>query len=875
MAGQARFASALRVPEFRALWSAELISVVGDQLARVGLSLLVYRQTSNAALTALTYALTFVPSILGGVFLSGLADRYPRRAVLVITDVVRAALAAAMAWPGLPLPALWVSVGLLSMAAGPFKAAQMAVLPQVLHGESYTAGIALRQFTGQIAQLVGFGGSGILLTFVEPHLALAINAATFVASALIVLGGVHRRPASSQAPASTEPNSGSEQPSTTGRLVALYAVVCLIGLYVVPEGLAAPYANGIGAAAFGVGLLMAADPIGSALGAWLTTRLRVPATGNAIIVLAAAAGLPLIASVFRPGLVVSMVLWAVSGMLSTAYLIKTQALVAELVPDHRRGTVMGRMATCLYASQGITILAGGLVAEVVGPFQAVAAAGLLAVVLALAIGVAWHAVRPRPGVAEGEPTARRHQSLLRKTSTSSQRTDRLADSAANGTTGEHGEEPAHSTSSMKAPGRRPKNWKLWALPTRVRVFVLIVEATALVLGVVLAVARPATSSDFARAGVLVGLGLITAEATRHIERLRRRASDTPHVNMSSVWTLAAALLTTPALAAAVAVVLYLHMWVRSWRRVRVEVHRTVFNVAAVSLACFAAAGVERVLPWHLLSLDKPSALVGLVIVIATYWVVNSSLVAGAIALSQDDRSLPRLLGSWSENSLEYATLSMGAMTAVLLAWHPWGVALVLPALYVLTRAVLIRQLEHATMNDAKTGLLNAASWHSLAIKELERAQRHRAHAAVLMIDLDHFKRVNDAYGEALGDEVLRAVGKSLRREVRTYDLCGRFGGEEIVLFLPDASVLDAEKVGQRVCAAVRTLRVSDPATEQFVEDLRLSVSIGAAAYPDHGGSLDEVLLAADNALYLAKDSGRDRVCAVKPGPEDTEVPTTR
>src|SRR6266536_487628 len=118
------FREVLSVREFRALWAAELLSVLGDQLARVALALLVFQRTSSAALTALTYALTFAPAVLGGALLSGLADRFPRRHVLVSTDLIRAALAGSMAIPSLPLPALWVLVGMLSIAGGPFKAAQ-------------------------------------------------------------------------------------------------------------------------------------------------------------------------------------------------------------------------------------------------------------------------------------------------------------------------------------------------------------------------------------------------------------------------------------------------------------------------------------------------------------------------------------------------------------------------------------------------------------------------------------------------------------------------------------------------------------------------------------------------------------------------------
>jgi MFS family permease len=181
------FRDVLAVAEFRALWSAEVVSVCGDQLARVALSVLVYERTSSVALTALTYALTFVSALLGGVVLSGLADRFPRRTVLIASDLVRAVLAGSLALPGLPLAVLWMMVFTLALAGTPFKAAQLALLPDVLEGERYPVGLALRTVSTQLAQLAGFAAGGTVLLIVSPETALGVNAATFVLSALIVV----------------------------------------------------------------------------------------------------------------------------------------------------------------------------------------------------------------------------------------------------------------------------------------------------------------------------------------------------------------------------------------------------------------------------------------------------------------------------------------------------------------------------------------------------------------------------------------------------------------------------------------------------------------------------------------------------------------
>ncbi|SEP54074.1 MFS transporter [Amycolatopsis saalfeldensis] len=402
-----RFAPALRCAEFRAMWLAETLSVVGDQLARVALALLVFSRTNSALLTALTYALTFAPAVIGGFLLSGLADRFPRRTVIVVTDVVRGCLALSMVIPGLPLPALWCLVGALTLAGAPFKAAQLSLLPDVLPDGAYQAGLGLRQVSTQVAQVVGFGAGGILVTTVGAVGVLAMNSGTFLVSALVVLLGVRARPAASRSRSAVrEPVSEDAGRRVDSRLVGPVLLISLVGLLVVPEGIAAPYAGVLGAGSFAVGWLMAADPVGSVIGGWWAGRTSSVVSPRAVAFPAIAAGLPLLASAAVPWLVGVAVLWAVSGVLSTMYLIRLQAVVAEIVPDARRGTVMGRLSTCLYTSQGVAIVGAGLAADRVGPVITVAASGATASVLAAGAMIVWKGARPRQvRTAEDEPAS--------------------------------------------------------------------------------------------------------------------------------------------------------------------------------------------------------------------------------------------------------------------------------------------------------------------------------------------------------------------------------------------------------------------------------------------------------------------------------------
>lgn len=386
----------LRIAEFRALWIAETLSVAGDQLARVALAVLVYDRSGSAAWSAVTYALTFLPALLGGLLLGGLADRYPRRTVMVVADVLRTVLLAAMAVPGVPL---WLLAGLLVLAvllAAPHSAAQGALLPAVLPGEQYERGLAVRQITGQAAQIVGFAAGGVAVVALGPTTALALDAATFALSAAVVRFGVNARP---------RPNGAADRPGARwsreildGVLVVfrerrrrtLALLAWVVGCYVVPEGLAAPYASDIGAGAGAVGLLMAADPAGSVLGAWLFTRFVPGQLRERLIgVLAMCAGLPLVVCALRPDLWTSVILWALSGMFSAAYLLQAQASFVRLTPDEVRGAALGVVASGVVAAQGVALLLAGPLADLLSSAVVVSISGAAGASLAALMSVLW------------------------------------------------------------------------------------------------------------------------------------------------------------------------------------------------------------------------------------------------------------------------------------------------------------------------------------------------------------------------------------------------------------------------------------------------------------------------------------------------------
>jgi diguanylate cyclase (GGDEF)-like protein len=406
---------------------------------------------------------------------------------------------------------------------------------------------------------------------------------------------------------------------------------------------------------------------------------------------------------------------------------------------------------------------------------------------------------------------------------------------------------------------------LGRLPARAVLTVLVVEAlaAALVLG---SVSTP-TPGEATLAAFLTLLSLVHTELAIGVERVRRRDADTSYFDLSSVWTFAAALLLPPVLAAGLIVVVYSHLWWRVWRPARVPLYRHVYTTATVVLAAAAAHAVMRGAGGIPTEAGDVVGVAGIGLAVVLYVAVNTLLVAGAIAVSErrSDRAAARdLVGRWDDNALEVATLCMGALAAVALSSAPGLVALVLPPIVVLHRAVLVRQLEEEASTDAKTGLLNVAAWRSRASRAAAQVHGGGPSAGVLILDLDHFKAVNDAHGHLVGDEVLIAVAAELRDGSRSQDAVGRFGGEEFVVLLrdlpagPEASAV-LHTVAERIRLRVRGLEVPVSQPGGPVTVTGLSVSIGGAILPTDGATVDEVLTVADTSLYAAKRDGRDRV----------------
>jgi diguanylate cyclase (GGDEF)-like protein len=406
--------------------------------------------------------------------------------------------------------------------------------------------------------------------------------------------------------------------------------------------------------------------------------------------------------------------------------------------------------------------------------------------------------------------------------------------------------------------RSPAGWALWRLPARLLGTVLLVEAVAaglLVHGLV--DGRAPTPEDARLALVLCLLAVAHTEVAVRVERARRHLTEAGHGDLSSVWTFAGALLLPGAFAALVAVLVLAHLWLRAGRP-DVPPHRQVFDAAATALACVVTAGLVEFLDPGPVDHD----LWVLPVAMLVFGALHTGPAAAVAVLSPPRAAPSAFIAAWDENLLGFGLLCLGALTAIALSVNPWLVLFVLPPVLALLRTVLIRPLVSAASTDGKTGLLNAATWNAEAERTLRRPGGRRA-CGVLVLDLDHFKAVNDTHGHVVGDRVLAAVADALRAGVRAHDLVGRLGGEEFVV-MPLAAAfgtrsVELEVVAERIRARVAALRVevATPDGPFVISDL--SVSVGGAVSPLADADLASLLHAADLALYAAKGAGRNRV----------------
>ncbi|MFF4126965.1 GGDEF domain-containing protein [Microbispora rosea] len=392
-------------------------------------------------------------------------------------------------------------------------------------------------------------------------------------------------------------------------------------------------------------------------------------------------------------------------------------------------------------------------------------------------------------------------------------------------------------------------WPLLAQPPALVSYVCAIVAFDAVLIAVLAKSTAFHAPHLAMFGALTVCGAVCIEATRRLGMPAGVSRD-----LLSAWWLPVAFLLPPvyALLAPIPMQILLQLRVRA-----TVLYRRVFSAAAIGLAAASASAVfHRWVPFPTdLSAGKGEPIAVAAACAVLFTVLNTALIAVAAHASDPETRWGEVLWDRERVLLDAVELCLGVLVAVVCGLNLALLLLVLPPVVLLQRSLLHAQLQAAARTDPKTGLLNAAAWQREADTEIVRAQRTGDALSLVLVDIDHFKKVNDTYGHLVGDQVLAQVAATLRTQLREYDVVGRFGGEEFVVLLPGADVHEARRVAERLRARVGRMVV--PAEQATVT---VTVSAGVAIMNVHGEDLIELLAAADLALYRAKELGRDRVC---------------
>jgi diguanylate cyclase (GGDEF)-like protein len=407
-------------------------------------------------------------------------------------------------------------------------------------------------------------------------------------------------------------------------------------------------------------------------------------------------------------------------------------------------------------------------------------------------------------------------------------------------------------------------WPLWEHPPWLRAYIVMVVIVNLLAITVAVQAGLGTGRSFALLGILVACEAATVEFTKRAGEITGFVKD-----VHGVWELPVAILLPPVYAFLVPV---LRLALVHWRVRPARLHRRIFSAAVIGLSYGAAS-----LVFHVIMGSPPGAAVApggkapvWILAVAAagvaQWVVNTSLLFPALRSSDPSAKAREILFGGEIVQNDVAELCVAVLVTFAIGVSLLTVVFALPFVTLLQRSFRHTQLVTASRVDSKTGLLNAATWEREAAAEVARAVRTRTPLAVALVDIDHFKGVNDTFGHLAGDRALKAIARTFRIFLRDYDLVGRFGGEEFALLLPHTSALDAYGIAERIREHI-TVAPLDVADLPDGQHLSVTVSVGVAALgapwdTSSGSQITDLLAAADRALYQAKRGGRDRVCVV-------------
>jgi Major Facilitator Superfamily len=387
------YRSVFAAGEFRVLFAAQLMYVLGFQFELLGLSVLIFAQTGSAFLTALAFGMGFAPQVVGGALFSALADRLPPRLVIATGLLTRATPGLVIGlWPALPVPVMLALVAAAASVAPVFTAALSGVLPDVLDGDRYVLGRSVFNLTAAGTQIAGLGiGGAVLAVLPVRWLLLAAGGALVVAAAIARLG---LRPRDARNARAGGPARGIVRATMAGNIELLRdrAVRGLLLAQWLPawciagaESLIVPYTGALGRPASAAGPLLAALPAGMLLGDVLVGRFCAPGTRTRLAFpLAVTMGVPLLALAFRLPTPAAFLALLASGT-GFAYQLGIQQAFLHSLPEQRRGQGFGLNSTGLMGGQGLTPAAVGALAGALGAAPAMALAGAATILAAVAL----------------------------------------------------------------------------------------------------------------------------------------------------------------------------------------------------------------------------------------------------------------------------------------------------------------------------------------------------------------------------------------------------------------------------------------------------------------------------------------------------------
>jgi diguanylate cyclase (GGDEF)-like protein len=409
-----------------------------------------------------------------------------------------------------------------------------------------------------------------------------------------------------------------------------------------------------------------------------------------------------------------------------------------------------------------------------------------------------------------------------------------------------------------------RTWPLWELGPGLKTYIIAVFVACLLAIGLASQAGLGSGHDLALLAVLVACDAATVE-------VYRRAGENAGVlkDVYGVWELPVAILLPPIYALLVPI---LRQVLAQWRIRQTLLHRRAFSTAVIALSYGAASlAFHTVTDSPLASIAAPGThssawILAVALAAILQWGINTAMLLPAFKASDPAVRVRDIVLAGEAVRNDVAEVCVAVLATFAIAVNLLAIVFALPFAMLLQRSFRHAQLVNASRIDSKTGLLNAGTWEREAAVEVARAVRTRTPLALALVDIDHFKEVNDTFGHLTGDRALKAIARTFRIFLREYDLIGRFGGEEFALLLPHTSALDAYGIAERIREhiAVAPLDVGDLPEG---EHIRVTVSMGVAALgapwdTRTGSQITDLLAVADSALYRAKRAGRDQVCVV-------------